>query len=46
MESKDAIASTGNTQTVVVKPKITWGFCDTNPITQVVEHFYKLRKKN
>lgn len=41
-------SSTGNTQTkqVVEKPKITWGYCSINPITQVIEHFYNIRKKN
>jgi hypothetical protein len=37
---------TGNTQTQVVEPKITWGYCSVNPITQVIEHFYNQRKKN
>jgi len=26
--------------------KITWGYCEINPITQVLEHFYSLRQKN
>lgn len=25
---------------------IQWGYCEINPITQVIEHFYKQRKKN
>lgn len=39
---------TGSTETQVVKvePKIKWGFCETNPITQVIEYFYNIRKKN
>jgi hypothetical protein len=41
----------GQTETTKVKTepkpvKITWGYCSINPITQVIEHFYKERKKN
>lgn len=46
--------STGNSITTHVnndrevfgQVTIKWGYCEINPITQVIEHFYKLRKKN
>ena len=25
---------------------IKWGYCEINPITQVIEYFYKQRKKD
>ncbi|MEK6882674.1 MAG: hypothetical protein AABY22_23835 [Nanoarchaeota archaeon] len=39
---------TGTTQTQVVKENqsIMWGYCQINPITQVIEYFYNQRKKN
>lgn len=32
--------------TVNQSVSIKWGYCDVNPITQAIEHFYKQRKKN
>lgn len=47
-------ASTGNTTTIRIKKdrdksghvSIQWGYCESNPIIQVIEHFYKQRKKD
>lgn len=46
--------TTGDTVTINVakdrdktgQVSIKWGYCDVNPITQVIEYFYKQRKKN
>lgn len=42
------MSSTGTTTTQIniQKPKINWGFCDINPVTQVIEFYYNQRKKN
>lgn len=46
--------ATGDTVTIHVAKEreksgsvsIKWGYCETNPITQVIEYFYKQRKNN
>ena len=49
------MATSGSTTTITFNLKkdrpnktgiIVWGFCPTNPITQVLEHYYKQRKNN
>jgi hypothetical protein len=41
------VSSTTQTIQVEVKPvQIKWGYCDINPITQVMEHFLNQRKKH
>ena len=39
----------GSTITTIVtndKDRITWGFCQTNPIVQAIEYYVKQRKNN
>ena len=42
----------GNTSTqnvvkeIEVKPTVKWGYCDINPITQVLEYYLSQRKNN
>jgi hypothetical protein len=36
--------NSGKTTTDYVR--IIWGFCEINPIIQVIEHYYKERQKN
>lgn len=38
--------SSGSTSNTTNSVKIQWGYCSVNPIAQVMEYFYKQRKKH